>query len=142
MRADQEIEMSELIIEIPALPPIEYSPNSRVHWSQRFKAGNKYSHDVFYMAVDARNKAYLKGITDFPWQQAYCEATFFVAEERIRDENNWRARFKPGQDALVSAGLILKDDMEHLQVKVSIVVDKDRAPLTIIKLGKSDNAVD
>ncbi|MBA7550870.1 hypothetical protein ES705_43399 [subsurface metagenome] len=45
------------------------------------------------------------------------------------------ARFKPGLDGIVDAGLILDDDAEHLEIgKVDILVDPERAPLTVIDL--------
>ena len=51
------------------------------------------------------------------------------------------ARFKPGLDAVVDAGLILDDDAEHLQISgtVDILVDPARAPLTIIELEEVKN---
>ena len=56
---------------------------------------------------------------------------------RLRDEDNLLARFKPGLDAIVDAGLILDDDVEHLEIgRVEAVVDLKPAPLTIIELDE------
>jgi len=118
----------QLIINIPQLPPAEYSPNARVHWAQRYKVGKAYKKAVYYEAVDARNKADWKAL-----EYAELELEFIVAEERIRDADNWIARQKPGTDALVDAGIILYDDLRHLTCKgIKFTVDKERAPMSVI----------
>ena len=131
--------MSEMLkgkvrIEVPFLPPVEYSPNSRCSWAERHKAGKMYHDAVFYCCVDARNRGYRKGLS-FPLVKAKLNLTVVFAELRLRDEDNLLARFKPGLDAIVDAGLILDDDVEHLEIgRVEAVVDLKPAPLTIIEL--------
>ena len=64
-----------------------------------------------------------------------CYTYHLLKKLRERDEDNLRARFKPGQDALVQAGLIEGDTVEHLVMgKINVEVDRSRAPLTIIEL--------
>ncbi|MBA7593183.1 hypothetical protein ES703_00100 [subsurface metagenome] len=131
--------MSEMLkgkmrIEVPFLPPVEYSPNSRVCWLVKYKAGKVYHDAVFYCCVDARNRGYREGLS-FPFVKARLNLTVVFAEERLRDEDNLLARFKPGLDAVVDSGLLLDDDVEHLEIgKVEAVVDLKPAPLTIIEL--------
>ena len=121
-------------IEVPFLPPVEYSPNSPVCWALKYKAGKLYHDAVFYCCVDARNRGYRKGLS-FPLVKAKLNLTVVFAELRLRDEDNLLARFKPGLDAIVDAGLILDDDVEHLEIgRVEAVVDLKPAPLTIIEL--------
>jgi hypothetical protein len=121
-------------IEVPFLPPIEYSPNSRVCWLVKYKAGKVYHDAVFYCCVDARNRGYRQGLS-FPFVKAKLNLTVVFAEMRLRDEDNLLARFKPGLDAVVDAGLLLGDDVEHLEIgRVEAVVDLKPAPLTIIEL--------
>jgi len=121
-------------IEVPMLPPREYSPNWRGHWSQRLRAGKYYRQAVYYSALEAGNKLTEAG-GKLPLMWAQLDLTFVFPEERIRDEDNHRARFKPGQDALVTAGLLAGDDPAHLRMgKIAIEVDKARAPLTVIEL--------
>ncbi len=121
-------------IEVPFLPPIEYSPNSRCSWAAKYKAGKVYHDAVFYCCVDARNRGYREGLS-FPFVKARLNLTVVFGEMRLRDEDNLLARFKPGLDAVVDAGLILDDDVEHLEIgKVEAVVDLKPAPLTIIEL--------
>ncbi len=121
-------------IEVPFLPPVEYSPNSRCSWAAKYKAGKMYHDAVFYYCVNARNRGYREGLS-FPMVKARLNLTVVFAELRLRDADNLIPRFKPGQDSLVDSGVILADDMEHLEIgKVEAVVDPERAPLTIIEL--------
>jgi hypothetical protein len=121
-------------IEVPFLPPVEYSPNSRCSWAEKHKAGKVYHDAAFYCCVDARNRGYRKGLS-FPFVKAKLNLTVVFAEPRLRDADNLLARFKPGLDAVVDSGLVLDDDVEHLEIgRVEAVVDPERAPLTIIEL--------
>ena len=133
--------MSEMLkgkmrIEVPFLPPVEYSPNSRVCWLVKYKAGKVYHDAVYYCCVDARNRGYREGLS-FPFVKAKLNLTVVFAELRLRDQDNLLARFKPGLDAVVDSGLVLDDDVEHLEIgQVGVVVDPERAPLTIIELDE------
>lgn len=132
-----------LTIEVPLLPPAEYSPNSRAHWSARKRAGDVYGNAVFLSATDARNVAYKGRTASDCWQpleHAELEIEIIFAEERIRDEDNHRARFKPGLDALVRAGIIRYDDMAHLKTRIICSVDPQRAPLTVIRVREGQHA--
>ncbi len=63
------------------------------------------------------------------------DLTFIFRLDKRRDEDNLRARFKAGLDALVQCGLLIDDDPRFLETgDLTILVDKDRAPLTIIEL--------
>ncbi|GAI72999.1 unnamed protein product, partial [marine sediment metagenome] len=98
--------------------------------------GKVYHDAAFYCCVDARNRGYREGLS-FPFVKAKLNLTVVFAEMRLRDEDNLLARFKPGLDAVVDAGLILDDDVEHLEIgRVGAVVDPERAPLTIIELDE------
>ena len=121
-------------IEVSQLPPAASSPNWRGHWGTRYREAGVYHNAVFYCCVDARNKGYLEGMS-FPFIKARLNLTFVFAEQRRRDRDNCLARFKPGLDAIVDAGLLLDDDAEHLEIgKVDILVDPGRAPVTVIDL--------
>jgi len=123
--------VDKLIITVRQLPPKEYSPNARVHWVDRKRAGDAYAKEVYLVAVSERNR--------LDWQLlefASINVEIVFAEERIRDEDNHRARFKPGLDALTTAGIIGFDDMKHIDCRISFSVDKERAPMTIITVSK------
>ncbi|MBA7681021.1 hypothetical protein ES703_89349 [subsurface metagenome] len=126
-------------IEVSLLPPTEYSGNWRGAWPQRYQAGRIYGLAIFYCCVDYRNRL---GGDFIPIQVARLDLTVVFSEKRIRDRDNLIARFKPGLDALVRAGLIAGDDSERLHWgDVTIEVDKDRAPLTIIELKEEVGSV-
>ena len=123
-------------IEVSQLPPVSSSPNWRGYWPERHQAGKVYHNAVFYCCVDARNRGYREGMS-FPFTKARLNLTFVFAEHRRRDRDNLLATFKPGLDAIVDAELLLDDDAEHLQIgNVDILVDPERAPLTIIELDE------
>ena len=118
-------------VEVTQLPPVEYSLNWRGHWRQRYLAGKVYGDAVFYSCVNARN------ITGQPFAKARLDLTFVFAQRRRRDRDNLLARFKPGQDAIVHAGLLLDDDAEHLEIgEIVPEVDPEKAPMTIIKVSE------
>lgn len=128
-------------VEISQLPPVEWSQNSRANWAERYKAGRIYQEAVFYSCVDARNRLQsVPGCQGFPpFKKPRLDLTFVFPNHRTRDENNLRARFKPGLDAIVQAGLIEGDSIELLELgKITVEVDRDRAPLTIIELGEAN----
>ena len=126
-----------MMIEISQLPPRECSPNWRGHWAERYKAARVYREAVYYACVDVRNTLErVPGAPRFrPFEKARLDLTFVFPHYQERDEDNLRTRFKPGQDALVQAELIRGDSPEHLVLGgINIVIDRDRAPLTIIEL--------
>lgn len=126
-------------IEIDALPPEEYSPNWRGHWADRSRAGRLYQQLVFYSLVSACNLAIRQQGMWVPFQRAILDLTFIFPEYRERDEDNMRSRMKPGQDALVQAGFIQTDTPRHLILgKLQMIVDPDRAPLTIIDIREAN----
>lgn len=123
-------------IEVTQLPPVSSSPNWRGHWGGKYKDSRVYHAAVFYCCVDARNRGYLEGMS-FPFIKAQLNLTFVFAQHRRRDRDNLLARFKPGLDAIISAGLVIDDDAEHLEIgKVDILVDRGWAPLTVIELDE------
>jgi len=84
------------------------------------------------MAIDMRNRC----IEEFKKiRVARLNVTLIFPELRVRDDDNLWARFKPGRDALVRAGIIEADDMEHLHIgNMNVIIDRDLAPKTIIEL--------
>jgi len=129
-----------MIIEVSQLPPSSANPNARVHWAKRYKDNQTYSGAVYYEAVQVRNSLAAGG--DFrPFRRPVLQLTFVFPYEQKHDEDNLRAKFKAGQDALVHAGIILEDNMSQLVVKrPNILVDPQRAPMTIIDIREGRNA--
>ncbi len=135
-----------LKIEVTQLPPASSSPNWRGHWAKKYQESRTYHDAVFYSCVDARNRALLGERLPFallPFTRARVNLTFFFAQSRRRDRDNLIARFKPGIDAIVDASLVIDDDSEHLEIgEVNIVVDPDRAPLTVIEIERLEENAD
>jgi Holliday junction resolvase RusA-like endonuclease len=118
-------------IEVQQLPPAECSPNSRVHWSVRKIAADTFEAEVGVLATQIRNK----DPRLFPYEKATVSLKLVVVDRRRRDLDNFWARFKSGMDALVRAGILADDDMEHLQHgEITVVVNATIAPMTIITI--------
>jgi hypothetical protein len=125
----------KMVIEIPFLPPGEMSPNWRGHWSAQSPAAAEFRRAAWLCCVNRRNLARQW----VPFSRPVMNLTFIFGIERRRDEDNMRTRFKPGLDGIVDAGLLVDDDPRRLITgTLEMVVDKDRAPLTIIELEETD----
>lgn len=125
-------------IQVPQLPPMELNPNfSRYkHWGYRAEARRIWRAAVYYGVFDAKTKAERSG-TQFPFEKASLRWTFIYGVKRKRDADNLIAACKASQDALVDAGVLLMDDSEHLVVEPPVIlVDPERAPLTVIDIEK------
>ena len=121
-------------IEIDMLPPIECSPNYRGYWTGRYRGSREYSAAVFYKCIDMRNRMVASGKFS-RIRVARLNVTLIFPELRVRDDDNLWSRFKPGRDALVHAGIIEADDIEHLHIgTLKVTINKDMAPRTIIEL--------
>jgi hypothetical protein len=125
-------------IEVSQLPPVECSPNWRGHWSQRHEASIVYQTAVYYECIQVKNAAIALDSEWHPFKRPRLDLTFVFPCQRKRDEDNLRARFKPGQDALVLAGLIKGDTKDNLILgDINIEVDRLKAPLTVIELREA-----
>lgn len=126
----------ELEIIVNQLPPEECSPNYHGHWRKRYQASKIYNAAVFYEAINKRNEELSKSQKAlFPFTKARVDVTLVFKDDRVRDEDNHRARFKPGLDALVDAAIILSDSHEYIELSaMQFEVDPGRAPMTIIKV--------
>jgi len=116
---------------MPILPPAAMNPNSRGHWTAKSKAAAEFRDAVRLYCISERNL--IKGWV--PFSRPVIDLTFIYASLRDRDEDNARAAFKPGLDGIVDAELLLGDSPKSLITgKITMVVDKKRAPSTIIEL--------
>jgi len=123
----------KLRIEIPGLPPRELSPNARVHWAVKAKAAREYGSQVFYAAVDARNRS-----EPAKWKnldRAKVRVWFYVPPRRRRDLDNLIASFKPGLDALVRCGILVDDSIGHVEVSHTATQPFDgKTPSTTVEV--------
>ena len=99
-------------ITVPSLPPVEFSPNWRGHWSARSRAGNKAHDDIIALVKEQGwdGKA-LSGVT--------ISVSWGVKDKRRRDTDNFAARTKPYIDALVLAGVLEDDSRFHVLFQFS-----------------------
>ena len=122
---------------INAIPPVKFlSANARLCWQAQLRYKNILKGMVYYAALEARvdyvshNRHQWKTMP-----KARLTYTFIFPQKRNRDRDNLVAAMKCGQDMLVRATLIEADDSDHLFYGDHVVlVDKARAPLTIIHL--------
>ena len=87
-------------IELPYLPPAEFSRNARCHWAVLHRAQERVNDDVYALLVEA---GWTPGQT---WEKASIKITLLLPDERDRDWDNLVTRCKPVLDALVNAGRI------------------------------------
>ena len=81
-----------LNITLPWLPPKELSPNSRVHWSVKYKAAQEMKDDVLALILE-------QGWRGPCFQHALVDVQFGMPDKRRRDIDNLLASMKPGLDA-------------------------------------------
>jgi hypothetical protein len=87
-----------LHLELPYLPPAEFSPNSRVYWTQRHSAGRKAKDDIWALVhAEGWQGPALKGAT--------VTISWGLPTKKTIDWDNLIARMKPLIDGLVEPGL-------------------------------------
>jgi crossover junction endodeoxyribonuclease RusA len=102
------------IIELP-YPPVELSPNSRTGWRVRTRFLKDYRTDCGWRA-----RAVWGQREPLP-VPAEITVTFVVPNSRRRDRDNCISAFKAGQDGLVDAGVIQRDDIFALTVNYRFI---------------------
>jgi Holliday junction resolvase RusA-like endonuclease len=110
-------------IEYPALPPKEYSPNSRVHWRKRSVRGAIVKMDVALLVMEAG------GDFNRPFNRATVKIMFGLPDKRRRDLDNLIAASKPILDALPLAD----DNVRQVTVEYSWF-ESPRNPRTVIEI--------
>ena len=126
-----------IIVEIPLLPPRELGPNrSRaMHWGQVARVKRLWQSAVYYAAFNHSGASF---------RRASVNISVVVKDRRsIMDTDNIIAIMKSAIDMLtardrhgqVGLGLIIDDGPEYLNIATPIewIVDKGRAPLTVLK---------
>ena len=94
-------------ITVPSLPPEEFSPNWRGHWSARGRAGSQAHDDVIALVKE-------QGWDGHPLTGVTISVSWGVKDKRRRDTDNFAARTKPYIDALVIAGVLEDDSRFHV----------------------------
>ena len=115
-----------LSISIPALPPAEFSGNSRVHYYARHAAGLEARAEV---KAAVNQYGYKGGALNEP----VVEIRWGLPDKRRRDWDNLIARTKPFIDSLVDAGVLRDDTIRDYQPQYGWF-DSPRKPLTEIRV--------
>lgn len=113
-------------IELPYLPPREFSPNSRGHWSERARAGRRVKNDVYALLREQVSRLpmfYRNPLISVRWG---------LPDKRRRDHDNLVAMTKPIIDALVGV-VVTDDDVRTIQVHYEWF-DSPRTPKTIVEV--------
>jgi crossover junction endodeoxyribonuclease RusA len=76
-------------------PPVELSPNARVHWATKSRATKKYRNACCLLATAERLKA--------EEGELAMTVTFCPPDRRSYDDDNLIARFKAGRDGVADA---------------------------------------
>ena len=115
-------------IELPYLPPKEFSRNSRAHWTALHRVKNMVYDDVLITLMESGFK---KGK---PLEQATVTFTFYIPDRRNRDADNLITACKPILDGLVRAGVIEDDNLVTIGVPTYQFEYRLRNPGTLIEV--------
>lgn len=88
-------------------PPVELSPNARVHWSVERRVAAAYRHDCWALALAAKIRAPQDG-------PIRIRLDFFPPTRARRDDDNAEAAFKAGRDGIAQA---LKVDDSRFRIE-------------------------
>ena len=121
----------KLIIKLGHLPPSELNPNNlrRLHWAMRSQIMRDARTEMGWLAkVQWKDQK--------PMEKARISYEFILKDKRKRDVDNLLASCKPYTDGLIDAGVILYDDIKHLEIGlVRAVYDvKDDTIITVEEL--------
>lgn len=119
--------MIEVVIN--RLPNRILSPNARVHWRTRHKAG---ADDVEEVALLARAASF--GVKGLPWDIAHIDIEWVSKDKRKRDIDNLLSASKYFIDSLRWGGIIVDDSAENVTYSLSYRISKEEGPKTIIRI--------
>ena len=119
--------MIEVVIN--RLPNRILSPNARVHWRTRHKAG---ADDVEQVALLARAASF--GVKGLPWDIAHIDIEWVSKDKRKRDIDNLLSASKYFIDSLRWGGIIVDDSAENVTYSLSYRISKEEGPKTIIRI--------
>jgi len=139
-----------LTITIPGLPPVECSPNARVHWTAKATSAREYKEVVTMLGNLERHRTGWKAP-----EKAKVHVVFVLQDYRRRDRDNLIARAKPLIDALgpfrsvtnrkgevVSAygcDILRDDDPKHADISYELAHEKGQSR-TIVEVSDGHGA--
>ena len=123
-----EPEPSTVHLEVSHIP-LALNRWNRLHWTTQRQYStdwaDRLSDQVIQLPYATRH-----GL--FPFQEARVHLTYLFPKVRERDEDN----YSPKQilDALRKTGVLAGDSTEHVRSLWNVLVDRERAPLTVIDI--------
>jgi len=102
-------DLQKYVIIIDHLPDAVLSPNSHVHWTKKYDASQAAKDEIGWLMRQ-------NGGAGKPITRARISYEFHFKNRHIRDFDNLFSSCKPWQDGLVVAGVIARDDFEHLEI--------------------------
>lgn len=104
------MELRTLRLELPCLPPSEYSANrSRgADWERQYRISHGKRGAVDEIMALVREQSW----EGPPLERAHINVTFYLPDRRRRDPESLIARCKPWLDGLVAAGVISDDSLD------------------------------
>ena len=115
-------------IELPYLPPAEFSRNSRAHWTQLHRAKDRVYDDIHVALLEAGFRK------EYIYYRAHVTLTFYLPDQRQRDADNMITRSKPVLDGLVRAELLADDNLKTIGAPTYQFEYRKRRPGTLIKV--------
>lgn len=107
------------------------SPNGRAHWAQKRNC-------VALVKALVKARALIQRIQPMVGY-VILQPTFIYPVKRKRDDDNLATGvLKAARDGLVEAGLLVADDMEHLEQRRPIVLIKPRRRALILEFVMAD----
>lgn len=105
-------------------PPVELSPNARVHWSVARRVAAAYHRDCWALALAAKVRVPAEGVIRL-------RLDLFPPDRRRRDDDNPEAAFKHGRDGIAAA---LKVDDSRFRIVAKVWHDEPRACVVVTVL--------
>lgn len=120
-----------LRIVYPDLPPKEFNPNSRAHWTAKHWASRLAMVDIHALLLE-------QGWSSGPLERAVVRFKYGLPDKRRRDLDNMIAASKPLLDALV--GVVIQDDRMGSVTLEHSWFQSPRNPQTIIEVEAIETA--
>jgi Holliday junction resolvase RusA-like endonuclease len=116
-------------VVINRLPNSKLSPNARVHWRTRHKAGSEDMEEIIPIVWVAK-----EGVKGLPYKKAHISIEWVASDKRKRDTDNLLSASKYFIDSLRHGGIIQDDDAENVTYSLSYRVSKEEGPRTVIRI--------
>ena len=131
--------MRTLRLELPCLPPAEYSANRArgAAWQRQYRVSHGKRGAVGEIIALVKEQ----GWEGPPMEHARVSCTFYFPDRRRRDGLSLWERSKPWFDGLVEAGVIRDDDLMTISFPTACGTYRKGKPGTVIKVQEEEDAL-